>query len=463
MSVLSDIMRGAASRSGAAVGRLLQQDQARTMRQQELADAETFRQQKLADAETLRKQQIKLALAKMGLDPSSGTPYEDISREIQRQNEQPTTVYGAVPSGYERTDGQLSQTPGAPAAPLPQPIFSEDKTHTLTPDLSTDDPNDYIATPISGLPEPEITIESINATTGLTKLSDGTFIRTSDEHQDIIDEAASRRDAAREARQENEWNRREQGRVLARDRERYDKAISTAQHVIEQVATKKYDGAWAMQQIGMATSQLEPSLSQAIVDQVKLATDGNELSIAGNYMESDQKRLNNDRRILIGHMKAIINLADDPDVVAGMGNLSNAWVKMDEYLGGTFMNEKTRRFMQSLRRLRDDHQRAQTGAAMSLSEESFYNSLSGFEFTEAFIIQERMEQGINHSQRAMDEAWRQAIYTQYAGRRDAYNKAVKQYNSFEGRSALEEKDEGSVADADEINDARILSDIGENR
>ena len=217
-----------------------------------------------------------------------------------------------------------------------------------------------------------------------------------------------------------------------------------------------------MSQIGIATSQLEPAVAQAIIDQVSLATNGSELGTAGKGMDPEQRRLNSRRRIMIGAMKTIIDLADDEDVKEGMGNLTNVWINVDKYLGGTYMNPKTRRFMQTLSRLKDDHARSQTGAAMSKNEESFYSGMSGTEFTDAEIIMERMQAGIDYSQAAMDLSWEQAIYNQYSGRLKSYNSAIEQYNSFEGRGALSKKSEKSVVDADTVTDEQILSDMGDD-
>jgi len=452
MSVLSDIMRGAASRSGAAVGRLLQQEENKRQTAARQAAFEQKQRQAALDRMFNTASDIasrggtvpsymldELGSAGAGLetlsavsqpDPKTGTIPEGYMFDGDRLIPIPGFVSeprtGPIPEGYMLQDGQLVAIPGF-VPPTPDPFYKDGGM------VVTNDDGSWSWSAISGMPtDSEVgdppTISRIVG--NLMIFNDGSTLE--------LDPAQKEAAEAHVLLQHNLWLQKEgtrqknrMGLVEARYWQSVNlkmrDAVMDAQRRVEEgtLTMEEAEDAIRTAAIGMNEKDADSFVASAM----PFLAD-NELKIEWNPTAID-KLTNINAQIY--HAQHVIELGQNDIVMGELGKLSNVWSNIDEYLGGEHFSEETRRFLYHLKNTQDALQRSRTGAAISEYELGFYNSLFGTVYTNLEVIEQRMGDLQDFSRTSKDAMWSTRLDHKYEGDPAARERAWRKYEERERR------------------------------
>jgi hypothetical protein len=149
----------------------------------------------------------------------------------------------------------------------------------------------------------------------------------------------------------------------------------------------------------------------------------------------------------IAHAEAALEMLKDDNVGnivwREVGSLKGlTWMQMaDEVLkgGAGRYSAPTRKFLTYLSHLKDTIQRDRSGAALTPSEQEFYNVLIGTALTDPGELKQRIETYAEYEQDYLNSFWDTKLRIKYGQDTSGYLKAKEIYNSNEARVVAERR------------------------
>jgi hypothetical protein len=438
MSALSAILRGASSRSGAAVGRILQGQQYEQNRMDAQSAAEA---QAMAAQDKLRREAEKarldaiLKMAGSGISPPADYT-GDLSAQIgeyaaaNMQSAEPPKM-GTIPPGYmwDAGQGSLAPIPGY-VAPAEDPMIKEGGS------IAPDENGVLTWTPIANFPGEDTQSKRMTQVRGNLMFFDDGTTKTLTSAEQVAAEAHI-------MLEHNNWLQKEGARQenrIVMSNARYWQHVNTSikQAVID--AQKAVQDGMSMEDAEdmIRAAAVGTSYAEEYIAAAQPLLSDNELKIDWTPTQLDDLTNLNTQ---VHHADVVIEMGQDDTVRSEMAHLTNAWEKVDQYLGGegTF-SEPTRRYLTYLKHVKDDIQRSRTGAAISANEAEFYDSLTGNAFTTVDVIEERMQELQEYSRNKKDTMWSTRLEDKYSDNPTGRDRAWKKYETRERRHRAQQMD-----------------------